>query len=155
MPLDYDVSYHVHCDLRLASGRKVSLRTLEQSLTYAGWLEGTPTSQVNDAEVKAALAEASSRPDKIRPHLLTPTRRDFLRTPGDMIGDHPFGPPEWLPVVRCTALFLSLGWGSSVATMSVLRLVWFQDEFAMPISDNSLQQIRLLDWEALATKLDD
>jgi hypothetical protein len=155
MTLDYEVSYHVHCDLRLASGRKVSLRTLEQSLTYAGWLEGTPTSQVNDAEVKAALAEASSRPDKIRSHLLPPPRRDFLRTPGDMAGDHPFGPPEWLPMVRCTALFVSLGWASGALRSSAVRLAWFQDEFAMPISDACLQEIASLDWDALVTGLDD
>jgi hypothetical protein len=59
--------------------------------------------------------------------------------------------PEWLPEVRCIGVF-----ESSVTTrnpqmhLSVLPVVWFQDEFALPIREPALGQIREMDWESLA-----
>ena len=150
MSLDYDVANHVHCDLRLDSGRVISLRSLEQDLTYAGLLEGAPTKRTNDAKIDAALRVPSSRP--LKTVLLPPERRDYLRRPGDMADvHHPFGAPEWLPMVRVVAVFRSLGTGSHPTRISSLRVVWFQDEFALPIGASALKHLQAVEWDLLAT----
>jgi hypothetical protein len=38
--------------------------------------------------------------------------------------------------------------------ISVLVVVWFQDEYALPIREPALSLIRDLDWESLAADID-
>jgi hypothetical protein len=50
---------------------------------------------------------------------------------------------EWLPAVTCVATL--------TAGLSELTVVWFQEEYAPPIREPALGELRTLDWEALAT----
>jgi uncharacterized protein (TIGR02996 family) len=157
--LRYDLAYHLHCELPLRSGRTITLEALDQVMTYAGLLEGTPDRESNDREIEFALREAYRHcVDGVRPHLIPPPRRDHLREPGDMqrvIAHSPHRVPEWLPLVRCIGSFKDVvKVRHPDKALSVLTVVWFQDEYALPIREPALSQLRELDWESLAVDVD-
>ena len=146
--LGYNVAYHLHCELELHSGRKVTLQGLRQWMTYAGWMEGVPSTEWNDRMVEGTLREAGERS-----LLIPPSRRNYLRKPGDMDGHKSFGGrlPEWLPMVTCIGRFQDTRPARDPSKhLSVLVVVWFQDEFAMPIDVNLLEQLQAVDWDQAA-----
>lgn len=156
MSFQYDIAYHLHCQLTLQSGRHVRLVALDQEMSYAGLLEGVPNAKSNDWYVERSLQAAQRRcVEGAEPHLIPPVRRDFLREPGDMrpiIEARPYWIPEWLPMVRCIGSFRS-----SVTSrnpdrdVSALVVVWFQDEYGPPLQDPALGHLLAMDWDALAT----
>lgn len=150
MELQYEIAYHLRCRFPLRSGRMITLKSLDQDMTYAGMLVGTPSAAINDWHISSALREAQRHCVMgAKPHLVQPPRRDFLREPGDMQSIAEWSPnraPEWLPMVRCIGLF------EDVAPISCLVVVWFQDEFALPVLEPALSQLRELNWETLATE---
>jgi hypothetical protein len=156
--LEYDISYHQHCRLTLHSGRSVILEALHQWMTYAGWLEGVPSAWINDRKVASAVQEAEKHGVRgARHHLLPPPRRDYCRRPGDMAAAMSLRgeAPEWLPVVTCVGVFKDVFSARDKAKdQSYLAVVWYQDEFALPIAGPVLDQLRALDWEALATDVE-
>jgi hypothetical protein len=146
--LNYNVAYHLHCELDLRSGRRVTLQVLQQWMTYGGWMEGVPSAEWNDRKVEGAIREAGAKP-----LLIPPVRRDYLRKPGDMDGHTSFRGrvPEWLPMVTCVGRFQDTRPARDQSKhLSVLAVVWFQDEFAMPIDAGVLEQLRAVDWEQAA-----
>ncbi len=46
--MDYDVAYHLHCEITLDTGRSIILQELHQQQTYAGLIEGIPNKSLND-----------------------------------------------------------------------------------------------------------
>jgi hypothetical protein len=157
--LQYNTAYHLRCRLPLRSGRTITLEALNQRMTYAGLLEGTPDAASNDFYIESALKEAERYcVHGAQPHLIPPPRRDYLREPGDMRRVMEWSPrrnPEWLPTVRCIGSFQDVDKARDPARdLSVLVVVWFQDEYAMPIREPALGQLVALDWRALATDID-
>jgi len=155
MGLEYNVAYHLHCQVALVSGRRVTLQSLDQRMTYAGWLEGVPSREWNDRLVESCLRNAGrARGAEARPVLIPPVRRDYLRKPGDMAGLSAMlgqAPPEWIPMVTCIGVF----WDTAPARDtskdgSMLTVVWFQDNYALPIDEAVLQQLQSIEWERLA-----
>ena len=154
MSLIYDVSYHLRCKLVLASGRDVIVERLHQSQTYAGLLEGFPDARMNDRHIEAALERARSLCSKREnPYLITPVRRSFLRKPGDMVSLNAAGNvAEWLPQVTCFARFKSHQPARDpTKDISMLTVVWYQEEFALPILEPALSSLVGLDWSMHAT----
>jgi len=120
-------------------------------MTYSGLLEGVPDSRMNDTLIEAVLEDAKAWcPQSAEPHLIAPVRRDFLRVPGDMASlSQTF---ESLPLVSCIARFTDITPArDSSRDFSSLVVVWFQDEFALPIAANILSTLTHLDWNAIAT----
>jgi hypothetical protein len=157
--LQYDVAYHLHCQLVLPSGRSITLESLNQRMTYAELIAGVPDARVNDWEIKCALQEAQRFCiDGAAPHLLSPPRRSYLRKPGDMdpiVKQRPYRTPEWLPMVRCIGSFKSFPPSRDASKHgSFLVVVWFQDEYAPPIREPAIGQLLAIDWEALAADFD-
>ena len=158
MSLQYNVAYHLHCQLTLQSGRQVTLEALDQKMSYAGLLEGTPDAKTNDWYVASSLHVAERHcVEGASPHLIPPARRDYLRRPGDMrqiIEARPYRIPEWLPMVRCIGSFKS-----SVTSrnpdrhVSVLVVVWFQDEYGPPLQP-VLGELQAVDWDSLASDIE-
>ena len=63
--------------------------------------------------------------------------------------------PEWLPMVQCIGSFKDMAKARDQGKdMSVLVVVWFQNEYALPIREPTLSQLLALDWESLATDID-
>ena len=81
------------------------------------------------------------------PLLLEPEQRP-LKVPGDIPR---LGTPAKLPSVTCIARFISGGLEGTDDIWSVLRVIWYQDDFAFPIAERAMQQIAEIDWEAHAT----
>lgn len=147
MELTYNSAYHLHMGLTLTSGQSLTLRALHQKMTYEGLLEGFPFRGLNDDLVSRALQGAAAHcVGGESPYLIPPPRRDYRRSPGDMQRVAPHLPdiPEWLPAVVCTAR-LSDGKAS-------LTVVWFQDEYALPIREPALGQLLDIDWRSLVTQ---
>ena len=159
MELLYEVAYHLRCGLPLRSGRRITLEALDQRMTYAGLLEGTPCRESNDRTIEYALREAERYcVAGAKPHLISPPRRDHLRRPGDMQAITAWARhrvPEWLPMVRCIGSFKDVvKVHHPDKDLSVLVVVWFQDEYAPPIQELALGQILDLDWESLAVDIE-
>jgi|SRR6185503_3378834 len=157
MELQYDVAYHLRCQLPLRSGRTITLVRLNQWMTYAGLLMGTPDRESNDGCIQRAQQEAQRYcADDARPHLIPPPRRDYLRQPGDMEGlVDSLHVPEWLPMVTCVGSFKDVRpVRDQDKDLSVLAVVWFQDEFALPILEPALHQLLGMDWDSLARDIE-
>ena len=163
--MDFDEIYNVTSSLTQNSGRKLTLKSFEQSHTYAGMLEGTPNRKSNNCGIEIDLKYAAQyRFAMGSPYLIEPMRRDYLRQPGDM--DHirertsqypaEWGrDPEWLPLVRCIGcLFSSPTSKNPTKDMSSLTVLWYQNDFAYPIDDDILSVLRSLDWDRLATQFE-
>jgi hypothetical protein len=117
-------------------------------------LAGTPSSDVNDRKIRGILDQVRQKPASLgnAPFLIPPARRDFLRTAGDMATDRPFPwIPEWMPMITCIGMFdSSPRAGSKEMHGSTLTIIWFQDDYAMPIADSGLQAIKAIDWDSHA-----
>jgi hypothetical protein len=154
MSPEYNAAYHLRCQIVLRSGRRLTLQSLDQRMTYAGWLEGVPSREWNDRIIEAPLKEAGDgTEDEARPALIAPARRDYLRKPGDMTGHRAMGGqvPEWLPMVTCVAVLRATAPARDPSKDgSTLTVVWFQDEYALPIDESVLQQLQSIDWEQSA-----
>lgn len=154
MNLSFDKSYNLACRLTLNCGREVILQALDQSMTYAGQLEGVPSGRTNDWHLGNLLQRAKAHCyEGAAPHLISPARRDYLRVPGDMVGRGlPRHVPEWLPEVTCIATFKhSAPVRDPAKHLSVLTVVWFQDHYALPIQERSFRELVAIDWDAIAT----
>ena len=138
--LEYDATSHLHCGISLRSGRAVAIESLTQAQTYAGWLEEAPRAEVNDRIVDASVPP--------RAVLIRPLRRAYLKSPDESTTPG----TEWLPLVTCTARLTSTQGAKDKGPQgSFLTVVWFQDEFALPIEPAVLAQIAELPWESLAS----
>ena len=119
--------------ISLNTGRQIALVYLQQSLTYHGVLAGRPTPESDMRHTGRLLREAGNLvADDARPVLLT---------------------PDSAPVenVSCIGTFQSGPLAKKGSDpYSSLVVAWFQKDFAMPISESAIAQIRALDWEALA-----
>ena len=161
--MEYCPTRHLKCLLRLDSGRNAILENLDQSYTYAGLLEGTPNKKANDWGIDVDMKRAANNPQKIgQPYLIPPVRRDYKREPGDIkavlerMPEHPPEwelDPEWLPLVCCIGRFQSGIVSDKSMHASFLTVVWYQDEFAMPIAANILTELQSLEWDSLATDI--
>ena len=162
--MEYSLNYHMKCSLTLDSGRTATLKHLDQSQTYAGMLEGTPNKKSNEWGIDADMKRATEHPQTIgQPYLIAPVTRDYLREPGDMDSvrerTSKYPPewerdPEWLPLVRCIGCFQSAATSNDSMDASLLTVVWYQDEFAMPIASNIMMALKSLDWDSLATDIE-
>jgi hypothetical protein len=155
MSLDYNVAYHCHCTLSLNCGSSITLKSLTQEMTYIGLLEGVPSSEMNDRIIQSTIDRVRKSPGlpERAPFVIPPTRRDFFRKQGDMARalQFPGRTVEWLPVITCIGMFESiLPAKNRNMHASGLTIVWFQDEYAMPISEIALGSIKSIDWASQA-----
>jgi uncharacterized protein (TIGR02996 family) len=132
--------------VRLQTGRMIYLEDLRQSGFYAGLLEGLPTREMNRERIERILAEERNRPYANEPYLIQPIETPIVRD-----SPYRFGEPASIPGIACVGGFQS----PQVArdeTMhaSYLVVVWFQDEFALPIEPDALDQLQAIDWQRFA-----
>jgi hypothetical protein len=136
--------------IKLTSGHTITLESLSQEKTYANLLEGLPRAKFNDEIIERWRKEAV-KSEHQRVVLINPVRRPGptkFSTPGD---DAAWGPIENLPQIVCVGMFQSSRpVRKQQAHFSLLNIVWFQDQFALPIDAGVMAQIAKLDWEHLA-----
>jgi|GEM_PF-516082 len=128
--------------ITLTSGRAIRMAALSQRAVYEYQLEGVPTRDGNQHIIDdlrtpkhgeaVALIEPEQRPIQLK-------------------REYPFGEPAKLPAVACTAMFRSLEPARDLhADYSKLTVVWFQEEFALPIAPEVLASIENLNWAEIA-----
>ncbi|MBE0527609.1 MAG: hypothetical protein IH629_00185 [Thermoleophilia bacterium] len=133
-------------DFTLASGRTIRLLALDQYFTYEGLLLGMPTREMNQEMIDRLIARYVHPAEYGVPLLLKPEQQ-----PLEVPEHRPVhGTPATLPSVTCIARFNSDGQLGTDDIWSVLRLIWFQEDFALPIEERVLQQIAEIDWETHA-----
>ncbi len=130
-------------DVKLDRGPTIRLVELRQYRVYEGLLEGLPTREMNDRLIEARLS-CEREHSQLNVVLLEPSQ-----TPIPWDRPYPFGEPATLPATCCVARFRAAG--ERPDRYSSLVLVWFQDEFALPVDPTILERIRALDWECQAT----
>ena len=147
--------------ITLVDDRRITLVSLQQSLTYRGLLAGIPFREDNqhfvgkfmDRAQKQCLAGAAPCliPPVAKPVPLPPAAPADPRAEA-LAAQWQARHYETLPEVGCIGSFDSGELkrpGSE--PYSSLVVVWFQDRFALPIDPLVLAQIERLDWESLAT----
>jgi hypothetical protein len=139
--------------ITLKSGLKIILDELRQFQTYAGMLEGQPSAKVNDRQISSALGKAKAMsPLDISPYLIQPVRRDYGRRRGDaVLFPHSSYTPEWIPFITCIASFHSFTTKDPEMHASEGIIIWYQDNFALPIGKKVMREITALDWHSFAT----
>jgi hypothetical protein len=134
-------------DFTIASGRKIRLLAIDQYYTYEGLLLGVPTWEMNQDMMDRLIARYVHPAEYGVPLLLEPEQRPIDVPEHRQV----HGTPATLPSVTCIARFNSDGQHGTDDIWSVLRVMWYQDQFAFPIEDRVLRQIAEIDWETHAT----
>ena len=150
--------------ITLSDGRKIQLFRLYQRYTYEGVLGGLPDDERNSNLCQEAVAHSRARPwlsagapvTLIRPKIrreqaqLTPR---FMRQWERMTGSN-VSPPlyvPYLPLVMCVGAFSSDVLKARPDEFgSHLCIVWFQEQFALPVDPSVEREIQQVAWEVLA-----
>jgi hypothetical protein len=142
-------------ELRLNDGRNIILEQLFQHHTYWGLLAGRPSPGYNQELIDAAIRDAEKKLWRTgQPFLIEPVQRE-VQLPERTRRLYGYQPME-LPAVVCLAAFWSFPPARDRAEhYSFLKVVWFQDELALPIDPQVEERLRALDWNRLATDATD
>jgi len=137
--------------IRLNSGRDVFLYVLFQYPTYSGWMEGIPTASINEWLVQRALEYTKQKLwDVVEPVLIPPKELPIELPEGanDLRRLYKNMRLVRIPAIACLATWDSYQPARDEgANFSCLNIVWFQEEFALPIAPEVVEQIKGVDWE--------
>jgi uncharacterized protein (TIGR02996 family) len=136
-------------DITLRSGRRVRLEELRQWNIYSGLLEGPPMQEWNQRTIERIIEE--QRASHIG-HLLIQPEEKLIETDNPLYNR--VGTPAAIPSVACVGSFNSSPARDMTRHASGLTIIWFQDEFALPIDPAMREQLRAIDWEKHATDFD-
>jgi len=121
--------------IECANGVNATLLELQQEGTYFGLWDGAPTHEINEQLLDQVSRGASGR---IPRYLVRPSEVPLTHV--RQVAHRSL--PAALPIRRCHGVFQV---GSAV-----LEIVWFQNEWAPPISPVVMADLRELDFLALA-----
>jgi hypothetical protein len=136
------------------SGRLLFLDELWQYRTHRGLLMGQPTRELNQWEIAQTVQKARQRYGTVA--LLQPVERVIEIPPDDpdfceLLAHVPKLQPVGIPWTTCVGLFRSFPAARNLKECySYLAVVWYQEQFALPIAGDILAQIKALDWDSLA-----
>jgi len=137
-------------EIALNSGRTIFLTKLFQYQTYWSLLLGLPDKSMNDEIIEFSMKKARSQTQNVEPFLIEPEYNRYKLDTGiaklHLLRD---GVVDFLPIITCIGTFESV----KGLENSFLTIIWFQDEFALPIEDSAKQQLLSVNWENLAATL--
>lgn len=135
--------------IRVACGRTIRLSSLHQYATYAGLLAGLPDEAMNRRRIQEAIDYARGTLRFIGHPRLIPPQVTVRERPARGNAEARIG--HFLPAITCIGEFVSSPPARDPGMLvSSVTLVWHQDNFALPIADNALEEIRRLEWDAMA-----
>lgn len=134
------------------AGCELELRELTQWLTYGGLLEGLPTRKGNRKYLEHVVAKHRAA-EQHPVFLLTPVETAIELEPGET---YPFGDPATLARITCVGVFRSkpVGGADPIFNRSELRIIWLQNEFALPIEQFVIDELCKLEWDSLAANFE-
>ncbi len=141
--------------VELITGRKINLQNLEQHRTYSGMLEGLPSPELNDRIIEC-LVSSHTRYEEAPLVIHAPRGLEHLHEDEKPAFERSRLNPEILPCITCIGSFESnepTARGAvedEDACASRVKLIWFQDEWAMPIAPEIIEKIKAFDWDSLA-----
>ena len=146
-------NYEIH----LNSGRKIVLEEIHQHLTYAGLLEGLPNQRINDGIISELKNIVS---DKIyghtTPYIIKPNQ-GVIKLSDERMAYYESRGPEYKPV-RFPKIICICHFNSESITddfmFSALSIVWFQEDWMMPIDKSVLDKIKRMEWDKHAVQGD-
>jgi hypothetical protein len=147
-------------EITLRSGRKITLERLVLSKTYAGLVEGYPNHDLNRRLIERVVDEERKKTNpRHEPYVVPPVESPipYHRYHRTSTGSSPklaFGEPVSLPKILCIGRFESGPAKDKSADGSVLSVLWFQNQFALPIETTIVERIQELDWDRLAVDYD-
>jgi hypothetical protein len=131
--------------IELNSGREIVLESIYQYGTYSGLLCGVPDEEMNREYIENNMEYAVEKMSPEGCYLVSP---EFLELENVDKRIKRYKDAIRLPYITCFAEFdSSILEGDEENDASWLTVVWYQDEFAMPIDEGVLEQIKLIDWE--------
>ena len=135
--------------LILATGREIVMSCITQTQAYFAASLCTKCRSINqwmiEEHTRKVARELGTPPVLIEP-VAKPRPIPAIWNHKGRMND----PLEELPTHCCYGQFSSKPVRNESADGSSLVLLWFQDEWAMPIDSAVIEQIKQIDWEALA-----
>ncbi|CAA6799779.1 MAG: TIGR02996 domain-containing protein [uncultured Sulfurovum sp.] len=135
-------------NIKLNSGREIYLESIWQHQTYGGLLCGVPNEEMNKEYIEDNMNYALEKMNAECTYLVPPVSLELdnidkkIKRYKDAIR---------LPYITCFAQFeSSVLTGDESNNGSWLTIVWYQDDFPMPIDDAVLEHIKSIDWESKA-----
>ena len=136
--------------LTIENGHTAYIKVLHQYATYAGLLEGLSTREMNREIIKDAVESAPDYTRQSAVYLIEP-----IEYPVEYDGVYPFGQPASIPPITC---FMLLQCHQVFRDFdmhgSALTVVWFQENYAMPIDDLILEKIKQIPWAEIADEFE-
>ena len=131
----------------LDCGAMVCMEEMVQWRTYVGLLIGVPNEEMNQRRLENAKKQAGKKLfGKWPVHLITPKVSIKSRVRGSgRVKTYPM-----LPANACAATFDSDSVKKAGHDGSMLKIVWFQDDWAFPVAPEIFKKIRALPWSDLA-----
>ena len=131
----------------LDSGREIFLDSICQSHTYGGLLCGYPDKDMNERIMKYVMETAL---EKMNPEVTYLVPPPLIEVEMDDVKEY-YKDAIHIPYITCYAQF-----ESSVidkdddSNGSWLTIVWYQDDFALPIDESVLEHIKTINWDDVA-----
>ena len=117
------------------------LMRLYQDVTYEGLLEGNPNERWNGIIIKKAFSLAETLFGITEIFLIDPV----LKEREEYFAGYKY---QEMPGVLCIGLLKSMSvFKDTKKDFSALAVIWFQDEFAMPIADDILEKMKAIPYK--------
>ena len=132
----------------LNSGREIFLDRICQSHTYGGLLCGYPNKEMNERSIKNAMESALEKMNSKATYLVPPPLTEV--EVDKRVKEH-YPDAIRIPYITCYGQFeSSVIKGDADNDASFLTIVWYQDDFALPIDASVLEHIKTIDWDDVA-----
>lgn len=123
--------------LIIEGDKEVTIKGIKQWHTYAGLLEGLPTTRMNSRILQDLKEDVKKFCGFNEIYIIQP-----VQSPIEYDGKYPFGDPVSLPGVTCIAeLWHYKPFKNLKKDYSTLGLAWFQNDYAFPIDNEILGKI--------------
>ncbi len=134
--------------IELNSGREIFLSSICQEYTYEGLLAGYPDKEMNNRYIKWNMESALEKMNATKAYLISPPM--FEVEVHEKVRHH-YKDAIRMPYIVCFGQFdSSVLKGDNVNDGSWLTIVWYQDDFAMPIDESVIEHIKIIDWDSEA-----